>query len=151
MHKKLVLSLGLGIFVSTSYAAGKSTQQHSTQPSESQGSASTTKPKPQKVYHIGGDVTVPRAIKSSQPQLDEEQIKKLNAGKKVKKTGSTILKIVVGEDGTVQYATVFRSFDHDLDAKAIEAAKQWKFEPATKKGVPVAVELMVEVDFRLYK
>ena len=116
-----------------------------------QESASATKPKPQKIYHVGGDVTIPRAIQSSQPQLDEQQIKKLNAGKKVKRTGLTMLKIVVGEDGTVLNATVFKSFDHDLDAKAIEAVKQWKFEPATKKGVPVAVELMVEVNFRLYK
>ncbi len=62
-----------------------------------------------------------------------------------------MLKIVVGDDGTVGSAAVFESFDHDLDAKAIEAVKQWKFEPATRKGVPVAVELMVKVDFRLYK
>jgi TonB family protein len=62
-----------------------------------------------------------------------------------------MLKIVVGEDGTVQNATILQSTDHDLDAKAIEAVKQWKFDPATKKGIPVAVELMVEVDFHLYK
>jgi len=51
----------------------------------------------------------------------------------------------------VRSATVFESFDHDLDAKAIDAVKQCKFEPATKKGVPVAVELTMEVNFRLYK
>ncbi len=62
-----------------------------------------------------------------------------------------MLAIVVGEDGTVEDATVVKSFDHDFDATAIEAIKQWKFEPAKKKGVPVAVEVEIEMDFHLYK
>ncbi len=37
-----------------------------------------------------------------------------------------------------------------LDQKAIESVRQWKFEPATKDGVPVAVRVNVEVQFRLY-
>jgi TonB family protein len=149
MTKQLTLLLLAAVFLRHSYAAGQSTQHDCVQP-ESQGSASATKPKPEKVYHIGGGVTIPRVIQSSQPQLDEQQVKQMNVGKKVK-TGSTMLKIIVGEDGTVRNATVLESFDHDLDAKAIEVVKQWKFEPATKKGVPVAVELGVKVDFRLYK
>lgn len=148
---KPLVTLVLAILITPSLAVGQSTQSDATHSVEPPTRTSATKPKPQKVYHIRGDVTIPRLIQSSQPQLDEQQIKKLNAGKKVKRTGSTILKIVVGEDGTVRSATVFESFDHDFDTKAIEAVKQWKFEPATKKGVPVAVELVLKVDFRLYK
>ena len=37
-----------------------------------------------------------------------------------------------------------------LDEKAIEAVRLWKFEPARKNGQPVAVQINVEVDFRLY-
>jgi TonB family protein len=37
-----------------------------------------------------------------------------------------------------------------LDEKAIEAVKNWRFEPAVKDGKPVAVAISVEVDFRLY-
>jgi hypothetical protein len=36
-----------------------------------------------------------------------------------------------------------------LDEKAIEAVKNWKFEPAMKDGHPVRVEIAVEVDFHL--
>jgi TonB family protein len=151
MAEKFILLLFVAVFTPHEYAASQSTQHDSPQASESQGSASAAKPKSQKVYHVGGDVIGPRVIQPLQPQLDEQQRKQPNAGKKVKRTGSTMLKIVVGEDGTVQNATILQSTDHDLDAKAIEAVKQWKFDPATKKGIPVAVELMVEVDFHLYK
>jgi TonB family protein len=106
-----------------------------------------------KIYHIGGDVKPPRAITSPQPATDEirKKIKEENAGKKVAFSGSTTLLIVVGEDGSVRSVKVLRSLNRDLDAKAIDAVKQWKFEPATKKGTPVSVELAVQIDFHLYK
>ena len=37
-----------------------------------------------------------------------------------------------------------------LDEKAIEAVRQWKFEPARKGGQAVSVQINVEVEFRLY-
>jgi TonB family protein len=37
-----------------------------------------------------------------------------------------------------------------LDEKAIEAVKNWRFEPAMKDGHPVPVQIAVEVDFHLY-
>ena len=151
MINNLALLLFVAVFIPHGYAAGQTTQPDSAQPSSSPEAASGTGQNSQKVYHVGGDVTIPHVIKSSQPRLDEQHVKQPNAGKKVKRTGSTMLKIIIGEDGTVRDATVFESFGHDFDAKAIEAVKQWKFEPARKKGVPVAVELTVKVDFRLYK
>jgi protein TonB len=37
-----------------------------------------------------------------------------------------------------------------LDEKAVEAVQQYKFEPAMRNGEPVAVEVNIEVNFRLY-
>jgi len=37
-----------------------------------------------------------------------------------------------------------------LDEKAVEAVRSWRFDPATKDGKPVAVQIDVEVAFRLY-
>jgi len=37
-----------------------------------------------------------------------------------------------------------------LDERAIEAIRQWKFEPSRQDGIPVAVQVDVEVNFRLY-
>jgi outer membrane biosynthesis protein TonB len=37
-----------------------------------------------------------------------------------------------------------------LDEKAIGAVSTWRFQPATLNGKPVAVEINVQVSFRLY-
>ena len=53
-------------------------------------------------------------------------------------------------DGRPHDITVARSPGMGLDQKAIEAVRNWKFEPAMKDGQPVAVQINVEVNFRLY-
>ncbi len=107
--------------------------------------------KPGKIYHVGGDVKPPRAISSPQPVPDDNKEKIGNgAAKKVVKEGVSVLSIVIGEDGSVRSVRVLKSLDRDLDGKAIEAVKRWKFEPATKRGVPVAVEMAVQINFHLY-
>ena len=45
---------------------------------------------------------------------------------------------------------VARSLGMGLDQKAIEAVRRWTFEPAMKDDKPVAVQINVEVNFRLY-
>jgi protein TonB len=45
---------------------------------------------------------------------------------------------------------VVRGLWFGLDTKAMEAVKQWRFDPALKEGKPVNVQISVEVDFRLY-
>ena len=37
-----------------------------------------------------------------------------------------------------------------LDEKAIEAVRQYKFEPAMFNGKPVAVHITIEVNFQIY-
>jgi protein TonB len=49
--------------------------------------------------------------------------------------------------GTIR---IVRGLGSGLDAKAIEAVRQWRFEPAKKDGKPVNVQISVEVAFRLY-
>jgi len=43
-----------------------------------------------------------------------------------------------------------QSLGMGLDERAIEAIRQWKFEPSRQDGIPVAVQVDVEVNFRLY-
>jgi TonB family protein len=56
----------------------------------------------------------------------------------------------VGPDGRPRDIKVSRQLGMGLDQKAIEAVRMWRFEPATKDGKPVAVQINVEVNFRLY-
>ena len=55
-----------------------------------------------------------------------------------------------GPNGKPRDVRVARSLGMGLDQKAIQAVRNWKFEPAMKDGKPVAVQINVEVNFRLY-
>lgn len=57
---------------------------------------------------------------------------------------------MVDEDGNPQNVRVIRPLGMGLDEKAIEAVRRYRFNPALKDGVPVPVEIKVEVNFRLY-
>ncbi|HKT87436.1 MAG TPA: energy transducer TonB [Candidatus Sulfotelmatobacter sp.] len=95
------------------------------------------------IFHVGGGVSAPRAIYSPEPEFSEE-------ARKAKYQGTCTLALVVGTDGRPSNIRVQSSLGMGLDEKAIEAVKNWKFEPAMKDGHPVRVEIAVEVDFHLY-
>jgi len=94
-------------------------------------------------YRVGGGVSAPRALYSPDPEYSEE-------ARKAKYQGTVVLWVVVGPDGKPRDIRVSRTLGLGLDEKAIEAVRQWKFEPARKDGQPVAVQINVEVNFRLY-
>jgi TonB family protein len=94
-------------------------------------------------YRVGGGVSAPRAVYSPDPEYSEE-------ARKAKWQGTVVLWVVIGPDGRPRDVRVQRSLGMGLDEKAIEAVRSWKFEPAKKDGQPVAVQVNVEVNFRLY-
>ena len=60
-----------------------------------------------------------------------------------------MIKMVVGVDGLPRDIKITRPLSADLDESAINTVKKWKFAPGTKDGEPVAVQIVVEVSFRL--
>lgn len=62
--------------------------------------------------------------------------------------GEVILYGVIRADGSVDSIQLVRGLDKELDADAIEAFKQWKFQPATKNGQPVSLEAIVHIPFK---
>jgi periplasmic protein TonB len=95
------------------------------------------------VFRPGGGVSPPRPIFSPDPEFSEE-------ARKAKYQGVCVLGLVVDADGHPTNIRVVNSLGMGLDEKAIEAVKNWRFEPGRKDGHPVAVALNVEVDFHLY-
>lgn len=95
------------------------------------------------VYRVGNGVSAPRLVFDPEPQYSEE-------ARKAKQQGVVLLEVIVGSDGRVHKATVARALGMGLDQKAIEAVQGWRFEPATKDGVPVWVKVNIEVNFHLY-
>jgi TonB family protein len=95
------------------------------------------------IFHVGGGVSPPRVVYQPEPEFSEE-------ARKAKYQGVFTLGLIVGSDGRPSNIRVLSSLGMGLDEKAIEAVKNWKFEPAMKDGHPVRVEIAVEVDFHLY-
>jgi protein TonB len=66
-------------------------------------------------------------------------------------TGKIVLAVTVLPDGTVGDVQVLQSLDpkYGLDALAVETTRSWRFTPGTRDGAPVAVQVMIELDFNL--
>jgi periplasmic protein TonB len=89
-----------------------------------------------------GGITPPRAIDPRCPTYDD-------ASRKAKVEGTVRLKIIVMPDGQVKDPKVVNSVSEALDKKSIDAVLQWKFDPATKDGKPVATQIDVVCNFKL--
>jgi TonB family protein len=95
------------------------------------------------VFRVGGGVSAPKVVFAPDPDYSEE-------ARKAKYQGTVILWLIVDSSGRPQQIKVARTLGMGLDQKAVDAVRQWKFEPAMKDGSPVAVQINVEVNFRLY-
>jgi len=62
--------------------------------------------------------------------------------------GVIILEIVIGTDGAVSNARVLRSIPL-LDQAALDAVRQWRYEPTLLNGVPTPVIMTATVNFSL--
>jgi TonB family protein len=76
-------------------------------------------------------------------------------------TGICVLSVTVGVDGQTHDITIVRSIAASqpqelqsiaagLDANAVKAVEQYRFEPSTYQGKPVAVAINIEVAFRTF-
>jgi TonB family protein len=63
--------------------------------------------------------------------------------------GEVILYAVIRADGSVDSIQLVRGIDPQLDANAKSALSQWKFRPALKAGVPVDLEAIVHIPFKI--
>jgi periplasmic protein TonB len=95
------------------------------------------------VFKVGGGISAPQAISTPDPVYTEE-------ARNAKTQGTCVLWLIVDDQGRPRDIRVIHGLGYGLDAKAIEAVKQWRFQPATKDGRPVNVQISVEVGFRLY-
>jgi protein TonB len=62
--------------------------------------------------------------------------------------GQVILKIVVGESGSVEKVELMRG-EEPFASAALQAVRRWRYSPALVDGVPTAVYRIVKIPFRL--
>ena len=97
---------------------------------------------PEGVFMPGGDVTPPRLLARTEPKFTVEAMRR-------KIQGVVILALVVQADGTVGTVQVRQSLGFGLDDEAVIAARQWKFAPGMRNGVPVPVAATVNLAFSI--
>ncbi len=96
-----------------------------------------------RVYLVGGDVLAPKVLYDPDPDYSEE-------ARRAKYQGPVDLRLIVESSGAPSNIRVVRGLTGDLDRNAVEAVRRWKFRPALKDGKPVAVQINVTVNYRLY-
>jgi TonB family protein len=63
--------------------------------------------------------------------------------------GEVVLYAIVRADGSVDSIQVARTLDPQLDANAKSAFAQWKFQPASKSGAPIDLEVIAHIPFKI--
>ena len=94
------------------------------------------------VYQPGAGIDPPTLIREVRPLYTDD-------ARRQRIEGDVILEIVVRSDGSVGSIRVRRGLGGGLDQRAIEAVRQWRFNPARRHGTPVDVAVEVAVEFKL--
>jgi TonB family protein len=87
------------------------------------------------------DLSAPAATRKVDPAYPLELMRQNVAG-------TVILYAVIHADGSVGNVRVLSSVDDRLDQFASQAVLQWRFQPATRNGSPVAMEATFHIPFR---
>ncbi|MGC8915730.1 MAG: energy transducer TonB [Thermoanaerobaculum sp.] len=91
---------------------------------------------------VGGQIQMPRKIKDVQPVYTE-------VARRARIEGVVILEIIIDKQGNVKDVKVLRALPMGLTEAAVEAVKQWKYEPSKLNGKPIEIQGTVTVTFRL--
>lgn len=95
-----------------------------------------------RIYEPGGDVKAPKLVHYVEPDFSPKS-------KEAFVEGTVKISTVVTSEGVVKEVRVLSGLNTEEDRTAVEAVKQWKFQPGTKGGQPVNVRVTVEVSFHL--
>lgn len=96
-------------------------------------------PPPTRLLRVGGDIRAPRKLHHVAPIYP-------TIASQARVAGTVILEATISPSGEVADVRVLRSVPL-LDAAAVAAVRQWRYDPPRLNGVPVAVLLTVTVRF----
>ena len=91
---------------------------------------------------VTGDVQKPVKISDVQPQYTE-------IARKARIQGVVILQTIINKEGNITDVKVLKGLPMGLAEAAVSAVEQWKYQPATLNGKPVAVYFNLTVNFQL--
>jgi TonB family protein len=94
------------------------------------------------VHTIGGGISPPRPTQHPEPSVTP-------FARRFRIQGNTALSLTVDENGEPQDISIVKPLGAGFDEAAVEAVKQWRFEPARKSGQPIKVRVVVEISYHL--
>jgi TonB family protein len=100
----------------------------------------------EKIGSYPGDPSPERMVPDTNPKVVTMVKPALPKGTAVGH-GTVVVDFIVTSYGDVREAFVLKSVSPPLDAAALEAVKQWKFEPAQKRGKAIFCHMQVPVMF----
>lgn len=89
-----------------------------------------------------GELSAPEAVRKVDPAYPAALLRD-------RIEGVVILRAVIRSDGSVGEVIVLEGCNDQLDANARTALQQWRFRPGLKNGIPVDVEAVIRVPFRV--
>jgi TonB family protein len=100
-------------------------------------------------------VTPPKVNHFAEAEFSDDARRALGVVKKKKNQavefyGVIVMSLVVDDRGSPKDLCISKSIGYGLDANAAKAVRQYKFDPATKDGKPVAKRISIQVNFTLY-
>jgi TonB family protein len=112
------------------------------EPSDQSAVHSATAAGPAEPMHIGGNIKKPIVIYTVDPEYSPQ-------ARRAKFSGNVEVYLWVDKYGHPSHVRVVKGVGMGLDEKAVEAARQYKFKPATLDGKPVTVDLYVDISFNI--
>ncbi len=95
----------------------------------------------ERAVRVGGNVLQPRKTRNVQPVYPQ-------IAQSARVQGRVIIEATIDRSGKVTETRVLRSIPL-LDQAALDAVRQWEYEPTLLNGVPVPVIMTVTVNFAL--
>lgn len=92
------------------------------------------------IHELDKDTIPPRVIKQVEP--------KYTGSRGFRVQGTVALRVVVNSQGLPGEVQIIKSLDPEVDQSAVEALKQWRFEPAKRNGKSIAVRVAVTIRFQ---
>ena len=106
------------------------------------GAPTRLSPGPGPVYRVAGDVSAPVVI-----DFGVKLGYFTDAARVANQSGEVLVNLWVDTNGIPSHVHVVKGLGSDLDEKAIEAVRQYRFKPGTKAGRPVIVEITIRLGF----
>jgi TonB family protein len=89
------------------------------------------------LYRVGGGVSAPVLIEAPAP---------MQKGRRIQ--GVCVVSLILDENGSPKNLRLVRGLTESADQAALDAVSNYRFKPAMKGKQPVAVRMIIEVNFR---